>query len=125
MQNYTTFEYMYRDAANYKAWDGVILAGILTQKDEKLIRQHFDEGEFFIAEQIGVPSLCMRLWQYSNGQPNDDDHAWHTAYNFRPTTNDDIARFTLWGTVEDFIARILTVRKWDTTLSPNYTAMQN
>lgn len=120
MQRYTTFEYLYRDASNYKGWGGIILVGILTESDEKLIKQRLESGEFFIAEQIGIPSLYEQLWQYSNGQQTEDDHVWHTAHRFHEASPSDFANFSVWGTVEEFVAKILMVREWNLSLSPNY-----
>lgn len=121
MQRYTTFEYLYRDASNYKAWGGIILVGILTESDEKLITQRLESGEFFIAEQIGIPSLYEQLWKYSEGEPNDDDHAWHSVHGFHEATSDDLADFPKWGIVEDFVTQILMVKEWRISLSPNYS----
>ena len=54
---WTAFEYQYRDADNFKAFGTVILDGAVSEADESVVRAHLNSGEFFIAEQIGVPPL--------------------------------------------------------------------
>ena len=59
---WTAFDYMYRDAVNFKAFGTAILDGHLQPEDKQLIRQRFSSGEFFIAEQVGIPSLYRQLY---------------------------------------------------------------
>jgi hypothetical protein len=78
---YTVFEYMYRDAANYKLHASLWLEGDLADRDAQRFRTLLESDEFFIAEQVGVPSL-----QSLNGSGSDlgtDDHVWHTFVGFR------------------------------------------
>jgi hypothetical protein len=54
------FEYLYRCAGNYKEWGEVLLSNPEHRPLDELeaeIRSNLIDGEFFIAEQIGIPTL--------------------------------------------------------------------
>lgn len=78
----TSITYQYRDAANYKEFDTVIIRGLLSLKD---IEEYLYDKEFFIPSEIGLKDL----------QPenlNQDDHIWHEILEIshtheRPTVN--------------------------------------
>ena len=59
--------YVYRDASNYKFRGELQLIGTF---DPEAIKRALFDGEFFIPERIGVPSLVPDL-------RNDDDHSLH------------------------------------------------
>jgi hypothetical protein len=68
------FEYLYRDAANYKNWGEVILeAEIDTDilEIENKVRDALIDGEFFVAENTELPTL------YFQNKKSEDDHGWH------------------------------------------------
>jgi hypothetical protein len=109
-KSYSVFEYLYRDAANYKAWGQLLLTGQFTDEQVSQMLSHFDSGEFFIAEQIGIPTLYEDLWQYSNG-PTSDDHSWHSFHAIRPATSQDIASNRPWGTVEKLLSNLQSVSR--------------
>lgn len=118
LRNFSQFEYCYRDASNYKSWGRLLLQGVASAADVEDLQRHFDSGEFFIAEQLGIPSLYAELWAFSGG-PTIDDHVWHTFYGLRPaaaTTLD--AR--VFGTVKNFVKKVKAVQAWDLTLSPHW-----
>lgn len=112
------FEYLYRDASNYKAWGTLALRGTPTKSDLEVLAAHFESGKFFIAEQLGIPPLYAELWQFSNG-PSIDDHVWHTFYALRPATEEDIKE-PVFGTVKSLISKINTVTDWNQQLSPHW-----
>lgn len=118
MQKFCVFEYLYRDAANYKAWGTLVLRGAATESDLEVLATHFESGEFFIAEQLGIPPLYAELWEFSNG-PSIDDHVWHTFHALRPATKED-AKKPSFDTVEKFISKIRAVETWNETLSPHW-----
>lgn len=62
-------EYLYRDAANYKVWNRVVLAGQLTRTEIQEIFGYLHDGEFFIPNQVGLPEERFET-------VNDDDHVW-------------------------------------------------
>lgn len=76
------FIYQYRDASNYKRGDSIILdpgcdideTGLKVLNE--MVREFFDEGEYFIAEQIGVPEAFFSESVY------EDDHCWHEFLRF-------------------------------------------
>lgn len=109
---YSVFEYLYRDAANYKAWGKLLLSGQLEDEQMNKMLKRFDSGEFFIAEQIGIPSLDEDLWQYSNGA-NADDHIWHSFHSLRPATNEEIIAGNVWGSAHDLLSTILSISSWN------------
>ncbi|MDX2208041.1 MAG: hypothetical protein SFU57_10385 [Gemmatimonadales bacterium] len=70
------FEYLYRDASNYKAWGSVLLDGQATSATEAAIRARLIDGTWFVAERIGVPTLYRLVWG-ATGPDEDEDHVWH------------------------------------------------
>ena len=97
MGNFTIVEYQYRDASNYKARGEIRLAGSLRKKDVVEI-----QDMFFVPEEVGLQPLQPLLWG-EQGEPNEDDHDWHTIEQIRDATHDDMA-LPLYGTTDDFIA---------------------
>jgi len=61
------------------------------------LRLYLDYGEYFVAEQVGIPTLYSQLWAYSNG-PTLADHAFHEFSRLRVATNGDVESLHLWGT---------------------------
>lgn len=89
----SVFEYLYRDAANYKAWGALLLRGPIRAGDVEAIRGALDGGERFVAEDVGVPPLYERLWaQCGTGYAPDLDHLWHEFYDLRPATSEECAQ---------------------------------
>lgn len=107
-KTYSVFEYLYRDASNYKAWGKLLLSGQLQDEEINRMAKCFDSGEFFIAEQIGIPTLYQDLWQYSNG-PNADDHVWHSFHSIRVATTEEITANPEWGKAHDLLSKILSI----------------
>ena len=66
MTGRVVFDYMYRDAANYKAYGPPLLKGEVTEEDQRRLKSKLESGEFFIAEQIGIPALYGELWSLSS-----------------------------------------------------------
>jgi hypothetical protein len=114
----TAFDYMYRDAGNFKAFGSVTLEGCLTPDDQVIIQSRLSSGEFFIAEQVGVPALYRQLYQWSGGA-TDSDHCWHEFVGFRElrqTSDDGSPLFR----ASDFVVKFASIEKWDETLSPHF-----
>jgi hypothetical protein len=116
--DFSVFEYCYCDASNYKVWGNILLDGFASDTDHDALVNHFDAGEFFIAEQVGIPPLYAGLWELSGG-PSVDDHVWHTSTELRAATADDI-KVQVFGTVEDFISKIKGIKTWNQQLSPHW-----
>lgn len=75
--SYTVFEYLYRDASNYKAHGRLWLEGALSTEDRTRFLTLLEDNAFFIAEQVGIPALQVR-------QFGVDDHVWHEFAGFKP-----------------------------------------
>ena len=114
------FEYLYRDASNYKAYGALLLEGRASKSHSAKIVDVLDGGEFFVAEQVGVPTLYQELWNFSNG-PTEDDHVWHTFIRIRAATKKDLHE-TPWGALDELVERFAAVRSWNLSLSPHYEA---
>lgn len=84
MYSNAEFEYLYRDAGNYKFRNSIIFANPsainLEEAEERI--QRLLGSLFFIASQIRVPEV----FPFLNGEPTEDDHCYHEFASLRPTT---------------------------------------
>ena len=115
---WTIFEYLYRDAGNFKAFGSIALEGRINSADCEAIRAKLDSGEFFIAEQIGVPPLYEQLYKWSDG-PTTSDHCWHEFVGFRESG--DPERCPIGGNAKDFVMRVTLMNEWNLSLSPHFS----
>lgn len=87
------FEYLYRDAGNYKRWGEVIFSNAKNIEQSTLDKLAgaalpFDEM-YFLPDRVGIPSLHFTDWI------NDLDHCWHEIHVFElcdEAANDLLAR---------------------------------
>jgi hypothetical protein len=115
---WTAFDYMYRDAGNFKAFGTAVLDGALTSDDEELIRSRLASGEYFIAEQIGIPPLYQKLYKWSGGR-TPSDHCWHEFVRVREIpTLPAISPLCL---ASNLVSRFAGITRWDETLSPHFS----
>ena len=84
-QKYCVFEYLYRDASNYKAWGGLLLIDIPSPSDIAALKTCLESDIYFVAEQVGIPAVYEELWNLSGGRTSDD-HAVHEFVAFRAAT---------------------------------------
>lgn len=70
------FDYLYRDASNYKGYGSVLLWGEATPKNEAAIRAVLIDGMYFEAERVGVPTL-YHLVRGDSEPDEEEDHGWH------------------------------------------------
>ncbi len=103
----TRMEYLYRDAANYKSLNRVIVVGTITEDQKKEIYETLENGTFFIPEQIGLD--LYRGWDVT-----EDDHPYceldvdHDFYETEDPADDEMF------TVKDLVAAFAsTSGKWD------------
>lgn len=116
---FSVFEYLYRDAGNYKAFGELLLTGAFTDGDAYAIDAACDSPGLFIAEQIGVPALYHELYQFSGG-PTEDDHVFHEVGRLREARPDEYGSVP-WGAVSDLTEQFRRVDgKWDYSLSPHW-----
>ena len=118
MAKFSVFSYLYRDASNYKAFGLLLLKGAASANEVKTWRQHFESGEFFIAEQLGIPALYTELWAFSDSA-TEDDHVRHTFEELRAATADDMA-LPIFDTVKSLAKKIKSVEVWSQNLSPHW-----
>ena len=116
---FCVFEYLYRDADNFKAWGSLLLKGVLTDAQVAGMKSKFESEQFFIAEQIGVPPLYQELWEYSDG-PTESDHVWHEFFALRPSVENDLVEGTPWGTANALLTAVLGTARWNERLSPHW-----
>lgn len=118
-QEYCVFEYLYRDASNYKVGGEILLSGVPSQNDIAGLRARLESGEYFVAEQVGIPVLCKELWDLSGG-PTIDDHALHEFVALRIASEDEKKSLQLFGDLSSLLKTFQAVTKWDYSLSPNF-----
>ena len=114
----TIFEYMYRDADNFKAFGSVLLDGPINEADKATVRSRLESGEFFIAEQVGLSPLYAQLYQWSNG-PTESDHCWHEFVGFRES-GESTDEFSSTIPAREFVGRFAAVRDWNEELSRHF-----
>ena len=118
-QKYCVFEYLYRDASNYKAWGGLLLIDIPSPSDIAALKTCLESDIYFVAEQVGIPAVYEELWNLSGGRTSDD-HAVHEFVAFRAATANERKNFPLFGEFSSLLKTFQSVSKWDYSLSPNF-----
>ncbi|AWH84323.1 hypothetical protein HYN59_03970 [Flavobacterium album] len=92
------FNYLYRDASNYKNYGSVIFSNpnsIPLILIENAVRGNLIDGEFFSSEDWQLPDLFFEV-------KNSDDHIWHEFESIE-ATNENLGSCL----IEDFLIRIL------------------
>ena len=117
-QSRCVIEYLYRDAGNFRTHGRLLLQGADADA-EATIRGCLEWGNQFVAEQVGIPSLCRAHWEAVGEGPSELDHAYHEFAGLSAATSDDSA-LPVWGALETLVARMQDAsRQWDVRLSPN------
>jgi len=83
-----------------------------------MILDRLEAGELFIAEQIGIPTLYIDLYEFTGG-PTDDDHCWHEFSGFSDICSSVLDGPT-WGKAQGLVAEFQKVSEWDQSLSPHF-----
>jgi hypothetical protein len=105
------FEYLYRDASNYKVHRTLLLKGPYSDAFRMEILSMLSAEIYFIPQQVGLSPLQSELYAYSNG-PTDDDHAWHEFVGLSPATPSDVAQLAVAGTISKLVERFRLVALW-------------
>ena len=114
----TVFEYMYRDAGNFKTVGRLLLSG-RDANAEAAIRACLEWSSQFVAEQVGVPALCQQHWDSVGEDPSELDHAYHEFVRLRPAKKTDMT-LREWGSLTAMVKGMQAAAgKWDVALSPN------
>ena len=114
------FDYLYRDAGNYKKWGAVIFSNsneYTLGAAHDLLMAAFSPDGLFAAEQIRIPEL----FSYSKGNATSDDHCFHEFNSIAHTTehiNDHYSR-----SIGEFLAEVQkeSRRGW-TVFNPHESA---
>lgn len=117
---WTEFEYSYRDAGNFKAFGSVWLEGVLDAGQQAALKAALEGGEFFIAEQLKIPTLYEGLCRWSSGAPTRDDHCWHAFVRMREHANVP-PEATISSSAHDFAERFARIDRWQEELSPHFS----
>lgn len=118
------FEYLYRDASNYKAWGTILLSGVPSQSDVAALRACLESDVYFVAEQVGIPAVYKELWELSGGR-SSDDHALHEFVALRVAAVSERKTFPLFGELSILLKTFQSISKWDYSLSPNFDSYWN
>lgn len=103
----TRIEYLYRDAHNYKQRDTIVVAGVLTEKEQHELREAL-QSDCFIPEQVGMRPLQADLQAFGPGE----DDAWHEIDQISITEETT----TFPGTAQELLARFKAA-DWDPSVS--------
>jgi hypothetical protein len=118
LAHHTIFEYLYRDAGNFKTHGALLLTGSVPDA-EPALRRCLDWDNQFVAEQVRVPSLCPAHWESVGDGPSDLDHAFHEFVCLRPATAKELT-LPHGGSLQALLARMQAAAGcWDVRLSPN------
>ncbi len=92
--SYCVFDYLYRDGSNYKAWGSLLLSGESTHEDVTALKECLESGEYFVAEQVGIPPVYKELWDLSGG-PTDEIMRYTNLLRFecQLTTSENRCRY--------------------------------
>lgn len=77
------FNYLYRDAGNYKNFNSIVFSNPNCHKPEEIkpdIRNNFIDNIYFEAKIIFIPELFFE-------DQNADDHEWHELIEIENTTD--------------------------------------
>lgn len=119
VSHYCVFKYMYRDAGNWKTYGELLLQGEAVHVLDEL-RECLDWGDIFVAEQVGIPSLCAEHFASCGDGPSDLDHAYHEFIDIQPATQEDLSNMKVASSLEDLMVRMrVAAGHWDVLLSPN------
>lgn len=117
-REFCIFEYMYRDAGNWKTF-GLLLMHGNGEDVQALLEACLECGRQFVAEQVNVPPLHMKHFADCGEGPSDLDHAFHEFICLRPATEEEQMGMKVHCTLQGFVVRMQKAAgHWDVTLSP-------
>ncbi|MGQ4660861.1 hypothetical protein [Lysobacter sp. F6437] len=103
--DYSVFEYLYRDAGNYKTHACVLLRGRANDEDLAAIRRALDDGTF-IPQRVGLPSLHEQHWRdCGSGFDDELDHPLHEFAGLRAARSDEVEALAPNGGVARLVDR--------------------
>lgn len=107
------FNYLYRDADNYKSWGTRVFRGARFPGDLERLQAASEDGEHFVATQVGLDPMQPGMISF----PSPSDHGYHEL----PEDEDDIREVRFYdGTMDartwsEFLADFETAgeKGWD------------
>lgn len=118
LTHFSVFEYLYRDAGNFKTHGALLLTGYTPDADATL-RACLEWDDQFVVEQVGIPSLCREHWESVGEGPSDLDHAYHEFARLRSATPEELA-LPHGGSLQALVGRLQAAAgRWNVRLSPN------
>ena len=87
--NNIRFNYLYRDASNYKKWGSVIFSNpdkLSLDDIEGNLTAYFDNQMYFIASHVDIPEVFLFINDYPF---SEDDHFFH-EYDSLEITDEDV-----------------------------------
>ena len=97
------FNYLYRDAGNYKKWTDVVFSNpdrLTLEAAAKALKDAFLEDGLFIAHQVRVPEVFL----FSRGNATSDDHCFHEFSAVEESLEDPNDPFS--RSISQFIAEV-------------------
>ena len=79
-----SFQYLYRDAGNFKSWGEVVFSNRNNHDVHQLEQQARNvliDSEFFVASKANIP--CLQFQKYIESL----DHDWHEFHSFQLSTD--------------------------------------
>lgn len=101
LKNNIKFNYIYRDAGNYKEFGTIIFSNpdqIETKQVESIIKKRLIDSEFFIANEWNIPTLHFEKWIE---ELDHELHEFESIESSYDNPNDKLNR-----TILDFISSI-------------------
>ena len=115
---FCVFEYLYRDAGNWKTSCKLLMEGS-SEGMQPVLAAYLDWANQFVAEQVGVPPLHEKHFADCGEGPSDLDHAFHEFIRLRPATEEEQRDMTSHCRLPAFVTRMQKAAgRWDVTLSP-------
>lgn len=113
----TLLHLMYRDACNYKAWSSVVFEGPPTPELVARLMASLDEGEYIVAEQVGLVTPARENATFAGRYPDgEDDHGYTEIHESDiEATNESASAGPFAGFVERCEAA--AADGWDTDLA--------
>ncbi len=105
------FNYLYRDAGNYKKWSDLVFSNpreLALESIAEALRRAFIDNCLFIARQLRIPEIFL----FARGYASSDDHCFHEFDSVERTAelaNDHYSR-----TIGEFITQVNreSIRGW-------------
>ncbi|HUG27150.1 MAG TPA: hypothetical protein VMK53_02545, partial [Gemmatimonadales bacterium] len=83
----------------------VVLSGVATPEIDRRLRATLIDGEYFIPEKVGLPSLRERLYEHSSGSPTANDHLLHEFVELRAETAEEVDAGPAAGRLDELLER--------------------